>query len=77
MRIFSRICSKLYLYTITLHFFPLLLALCVTEAPEHPVSEEPETPKTDRHLMPVPQAPSIAFPPGKPPVTPQPIDKVC
>nr|XP_048272669.1 DNA topoisomerase 2-binding protein 1 [Myodes glareolus] len=50
--------------------------LCVTEAPEHPVSEEPETPKTDRHLMPVPQAPSIAFPPGKPPVTPQPIDKI-
>ncbi|XP_041533301.1 DNA topoisomerase 2-binding protein 1 [Microtus oregoni] len=50
--------------------------LCVTEAPEHPISEEPEAPTTDRHLMPVPQAPSTAFPPKKPPVTPQPIDKI-
>ncbi|XP_075820941.1 DNA topoisomerase 2-binding protein 1 [Microtus pennsylvanicus] len=50
--------------------------LCVTEAPEHPISEEPETPTTDRHLMPVPQAPSTAFPPNKPLVTPQPIDKI-
>ncbi|XP_005368507.1 DNA topoisomerase 2-binding protein 1 isoform X1 [Microtus ochrogaster] len=50
--------------------------LCVTEAPEHPISEEPETTTTDRHLMPVPQAPSTAFPPNKPPVTPQPIDKI-
>ncbi|CAO2633794.1 DNA topoisomerase 2-binding protein 1 [Lemmus lemmus] len=44
----------------------------VTEAPEHPISEEPETATTDRHLMPIPQAPSIAFPRDKP----QPINKI-
>ncbi|XP_051062024.1 DNA topoisomerase 2-binding protein 1 isoform X1 [Phodopus roborovskii] len=51
-------------------------ALCVTEAPEHPIPEEPETPATDKHPVPVPQAPSIAFPLAKPPVAPQTMDKI-
>ncbi|XP_006978735.2 DNA topoisomerase 2-binding protein 1 isoform X2 [Peromyscus maniculatus bairdii] len=52
-------------------------ALCVTEAPEHPVSEEPETPAADRRpLFPGPEPPSIAFPLPKPPGPPQPADKI-
>ncbi|KAL6082048.1 hypothetical protein STEG23_003102, partial [Scotinomys teguina] len=49
-------------------------ALCVTKAPEHPLSEEPGT--ADRHLLAIPEAPSIAFPLPKPPVAPQPMDKI-
>ncbi|XP_021513071.1 DNA topoisomerase 2-binding protein 1 isoform X1 [Meriones unguiculatus] len=51
-------------------------ALCVTEVPGHPGSEEPETPAADRHLISRPQAPSMAFPLAKPPVAPQPMDKI-
>lgn len=38
----------------------------VTEAPKHPISEELETPIKDSHLIPTPQAPSIAFPLANP-----------
>lgn len=51
--------------------------ICVTEAPKHPVSEEVETPIKDSHLIPTPQAPSIAFPLANPPVAPHPREKVC
>uniref|UniRef100_A0A8D1GQ87 BRCT domain-containing protein n=1 Tax=Sus scrofa TaxID=9823 RepID=A0A8D1GQ87_PIG len=50
--------------------------ICVTEAPKHPVSEEVETPIKDSHLIPTPQAPSIAFPLANPPVAPHPREKV-
>ncbi|VFV45198.1 dna topoisomerase 2-binding protein [Lynx pardinus] len=46
--------------------------MCVTEAPKHPISEELETPIKDSHLIPTPQAPSIAFPLANPPVAPHP-----
>ncbi|XP_019488259.1 PREDICTED: DNA topoisomerase 2-binding protein 1 [Hipposideros armiger] len=49
---------------------------CVTEAPKHLVSEELETPLKDSHLIPTPQAPSIAFPLAKPPVAPQPREEI-
>lgn len=53
-------------------------ASCVTQAPgQHPGSEEPEAPAAERNLIPEPQAPSVAFPLAKPPVAPQPEDKVC
>lgn len=52
-------------------------ALCVTEAPELPISDEAETPAADKHPIPVPQPPSIAFPLAKPPAAPHPLDKVC
>ncbi|KAM9187740.1 DNA topoisomerase 2-binding protein 1 [Dugong dugon] len=51
--------------------------LCVTEAPKHHVtSEELETLIKDSHLIPTPQAPSIAFPLANPPVAPHPREKV-
>lgn len=50
--------------------------VCVTEAPKHPTSEELETPVKDSHLIPTPQAPSIAFPLANPPVAPHPREKV-
>ncbi|XP_067593878.1 DNA topoisomerase 2-binding protein 1 isoform X3 [Pseudorca crassidens] len=50
--------------------------ICVTEAPKHPISEELETPIKDSHLIPTPQAPSIAFPLANPPVAPHPREKV-
>lgn len=57
---------------------PLPSASCVTQAPgQHPGSEEPEAPAAERNLIPEPQAPSVAFPLAKPPVAPQPEDKVC
>uniref|UniRef100_H0UV15 DNA topoisomerase 2-binding protein 1 n=1 Tax=Cavia porcellus TaxID=10141 RepID=H0UV15_CAVPO len=49
---------------------------CETEAPKHPTSEEMETPAKDDHLIPTPQAPSIAFPLANPPVAPHPKEKV-
>lgn len=52
-------------------------ASCVTQAPgQHPGSEEPEAPAAERNLIPEPQAPSVAFPLAKPPVAPQPEDKI-
>ncbi|KAF6313663.1 DNA topoisomerase II binding protein 1 [Rhinolophus ferrumequinum] len=48
----------------------------VTEAPKHPISEELETPIKDSHLIPTPQAPSIAFPLANPPVAPHPREKI-
>ncbi|XP_027954984.1 DNA topoisomerase 2-binding protein 1 isoform X2 [Eumetopias jubatus] len=50
--------------------------MCVTEAPKHPISEELETPVKDSHLIPTPQAPSIAFPLANPPVAPHPREKI-
>ncbi|XP_057400970.1 DNA topoisomerase 2-binding protein 1 isoform X4 [Balaenoptera acutorostrata] len=50
--------------------------ICVTEAPKHPISEELETPIKDSHLIPTPQAPSIAFPLANPPVAPHPREKI-
>uniref|UniRef100_A0A8P0NXL3 DNA topoisomerase 2-binding protein 1 n=2 Tax=Canis lupus familiaris TaxID=9615 RepID=A0A8P0NXL3_CANLF len=50
--------------------------VCVTEAPKHPTSEELETPVKDSHLIPTPQAPSIAFPLANPPVAPHPREKI-
>nr|XP_055177361.1 DNA topoisomerase 2-binding protein 1 isoform X3 [Nyctereutes procyonoides] len=50
--------------------------MCVTEAPKHPTSEELETPVKDSHLIPTPQAPSIAFPLANPPVAPHPREKI-
>uniref|UniRef100_A0A8D2II29 DNA topoisomerase 2-binding protein 1 n=1 Tax=Urocitellus parryii TaxID=9999 RepID=A0A8D2II29_UROPR len=47
-----------------------------TEAPKHPNSEELETPTKDSHLIPTPQAPSIAFPLANPPVAPHPGEKI-
>lgn len=43
---------------------------------KNPVCRDPETPIKD-HLIPTPQAPSIAFPLANPPVAPQPKEKVC
>jgi topoisomerase (DNA) II binding protein 1 len=57
--------------------FSLPLASCVTQAPGHPGSEEPEPPVAERPLIPEPQAPAVASPLAKPPVAPQPADKVC
>ncbi|XP_032725151.1 DNA topoisomerase 2-binding protein 1 [Lontra canadensis] len=50
--------------------------VCVTEAPKPPISEELETPVKDSHLIPTPQAPSIAFPLANPPVAPHPREKI-
>ncbi|KAF5921877.1 hypothetical protein HPG69_013051 [Diceros bicornis minor] len=50
--------------------------ICVTEAPKHSISEELETPIKDSHLIPTPQAPSIAFPLANPPVAPHPREKI-
>ncbi|XP_040492740.1 DNA topoisomerase 2-binding protein 1 isoform X3 [Ursus maritimus] len=50
--------------------------MCGTEAPKHPISEELETPVKDSHLIPTPQAPSIAFPLANPPVAPHPREKI-
>ncbi|XP_074756761.1 DNA topoisomerase 2-binding protein 1 isoform X2 [Athene noctua] len=44
------------------------------EGLKNPVCREPETPIKD-HLIPTPQAPSIAFPLANPPVAPQPREK--
>ncbi|XP_005406872.1 PREDICTED: DNA topoisomerase 2-binding protein 1 isoform X2 [Chinchilla lanigera] len=49
---------------------------CGTEALKHPISEELETPTKDDHLIPTPQAPSIAFPLANPPVAPHPKEKI-
>lgn len=46
------------------------------EGLKNPVCREPETP-IKGHLIPTPQAPSIAFPLANPPVAPQPREKVC
>ncbi|NXX74850.1 TOPB1 protein, partial [Urocolius indicus] len=43
----------------------------LTEGLKYPVCKDPETP-VKGHLIPTPQAPSIAFPLAKPPVAPQP-----
>lgn len=51
-------------------------ASCVTQAPGHPGSEEPEPPVAERPLIPEPQAPAVASPLAKPPVAPQPADKI-
>uniref|UniRef100_A0A2K6T4E5 DNA topoisomerase 2-binding protein 1 n=1 Tax=Saimiri boliviensis boliviensis TaxID=39432 RepID=A0A2K6T4E5_SAIBB len=48
----------------------------VTEAPKHLITEELETPIKDSHLIPTPQAPSIAFPLANPPVAPHPREKI-
>ncbi|XP_017821347.2 DNA topoisomerase 2-binding protein 1 isoform X2 [Callithrix jacchus] len=48
----------------------------VTEAPKHLIDEELETPIKDSHLIPTPQAPSIAFPLANPPVAPHPREKI-
>lgn len=48
----------------------------VIEGLKNPVCEDPETPNKG-HLIPTPQAPSIAFPLANPPVAPQPKGKVC
>ncbi|XP_047592681.1 DNA topoisomerase 2-binding protein 1 isoform X6 [Lutra lutra] len=50
--------------------------MCVTEAPKPPISEELETPVKDSHLIPTPQAPSIAFPLANPPVAPHPREQI-
>ncbi|XP_006169340.1 DNA topoisomerase 2-binding protein 1 isoform X2 [Tupaia chinensis] len=50
--------------------------VCVTEVPKHPIPEEPGTPVKDGHLIPTPQAPSIAFPLANPPVAPHPGEKI-
>uniref|UniRef100_A0A7N5KIE0 DNA topoisomerase 2-binding protein 1 n=1 Tax=Ailuropoda melanoleuca TaxID=9646 RepID=A0A7N5KIE0_AILME len=50
--------------------------MCGTEVPKHPISEELETPVKDSHLIPTPQAPSIAFPLANPPVAPHPREKI-
>ncbi|XP_037700609.1 DNA topoisomerase 2-binding protein 1 isoform X3 [Choloepus didactylus] len=49
---------------------------CVSEAPKHPITEELEVPIKDSHLIPTPQAPSIAFPLANPPVAPHPREKI-
>ncbi|XP_054984317.1 DNA topoisomerase 2-binding protein 1 isoform X1 [Sorex araneus] len=49
---------------------------CMSEAPKCPSSEEPEALTKDNHLIPTPQAPSIAFPLAKPPVPPHPREKI-
>ncbi|XP_028926710.1 DNA topoisomerase 2-binding protein 1 isoform X3 [Ornithorhynchus anatinus] len=46
-----------------------------TEDPKNQISEEAETTMKDDHLIPTPQAPSIAFPLANPPVAPQPKEK--
>ncbi|XP_023476712.2 DNA topoisomerase 2-binding protein 1 isoform X1 [Equus caballus] len=46
--------------------------ICVPEAPKHSTCDELETPIKDSHLIPTPQAPSIAFPLANPPVAPHP-----
>ncbi|XP_067417850.1 DNA topoisomerase 2-binding protein 1 isoform X1 [Emydura macquarii macquarii] len=43
--------------------------------PKHPTYSNPETPVKDDHVIPTPQAPSIAFPLANPPVAPQPKEK--
>lgn len=48
----------------------------VIEGLKNPVCRDLETPIKD-HLIPTPEAPSIAFPLANPPVAPQPIEKVC
>ncbi|XP_045153750.1 DNA topoisomerase 2-binding protein 1 [Echinops telfairi] len=49
----------------------------VTEVPKHPmISEDLEAPTKDNHLIPTPQAPSIAFPLANPPVAPHPREKI-
>ncbi|XP_032344108.1 DNA topoisomerase 2-binding protein 1 isoform X1 [Camelus ferus] len=50
---------------------------CVTEeAAKRPIAEEVETPMKDSHLIPTPQAPSIAFPLANPPVAPHPREEI-
>ncbi|XP_027728064.1 DNA topoisomerase 2-binding protein 1 isoform X2 [Vombatus ursinus] len=49
--------------------------VCVTEVPKQPVCEELESTIKDSHLIPTPQAPSIAFPLANPPVAPHPKEK--
>nr|XP_009483682.1 PREDICTED: DNA topoisomerase 2-binding protein 1 [Pelecanus crispus] len=46
----------------------------LTEGLKNPICRDPETPIKE-HLIPTPQAPSIAFPLANPPVAPQPKDK--
>ncbi|XP_060052938.1 DNA topoisomerase 2-binding protein 1 isoform X2 [Erinaceus europaeus] len=48
----------------------------VTEAPKSPSSVKLEIAVEDTHLIPTPQAPSIAFPLANPPVAPQPKEEV-
>ncbi|NXD77020.1 TOPB1 protein, partial [Halcyon senegalensis] len=48
----------------------------VVEGLKNPVCIDPETPVKD-HLIPTPQAPSIAFPLANPPVAPQPKEKAA
>ncbi|XP_074844363.1 DNA topoisomerase 2-binding protein 1 isoform X2 [Carettochelys insculpta] len=48
----------------------------VVEVPTHPVYSDPEISVKDDHVIPTPQAPSIAFPLANPPVAPQPKEKV-
>uniref|UniRef100_A0A452S5F4 DNA topoisomerase 2-binding protein 1 n=1 Tax=Ursus americanus TaxID=9643 RepID=A0A452S5F4_URSAM len=55
---------------------PLRDSEIAERAPKHPISEELETPVKDSHLIPTPQAPSIAFPLANPPVAPHPREKV-
>ncbi|XP_006883440.1 PREDICTED: DNA topoisomerase 2-binding protein 1 [Elephantulus edwardii] len=51
--------------------------VCVTVDPqEQLISEEVETPVKDSHLIPTPQAPSIAFPLANPPVAPHPREQI-
>ncbi|XP_003342122.1 DNA topoisomerase 2-binding protein 1 isoform X1 [Monodelphis domestica] len=48
---------------------------CVTKTPKEPVCEDLEATIKDSHLIPTPQAPSIAFPLANPPVAPHPKEK--
>ncbi|NXG70742.1 TOPB1 protein, partial [Baryphthengus martii] len=48
----------------------------LVEGLKNPVRRDPETPVKD-HLIPTPQAPSIAFPLANPPVAPQPKEKAA
>ncbi|NXY82680.1 TOPB1 protein, partial [Alcedo cyanopectus] len=48
----------------------------LVEDPKNPVCIDPETPVKD-HLIPTPQAPSIAFPLANPPVAPQPKEEAA
>ncbi|KAM6422581.1 LOW QUALITY PROTEIN: DNA topoisomerase 2-binding protein 1 [Rhynochetos jubatus] len=48
----------------------------LTEGLKNPVGRDPETP-IENHLIPTPQAPSIAFPLANPPVAPQPKEQAA
>ncbi|XP_006009932.1 DNA topoisomerase 2-binding protein 1 isoform X3 [Latimeria chalumnae] len=49
---------------------------CMLKAVKSPARKPPETPIKDLHLIPTPQAPSIAFPLANPPVAPEPKEQI-